>query len=179
MIHFRNNASKSLEVILWFAQKRPGIDFHAILKLLFFADKEHLNQHGRPIVGGAYNALPYGPVSQPTYDILKRDPLALEVLGVHEDPPFVVKGNYCVHGTRGPDLRKLSRTDLQALEKVWAEYGKLGFNALTEESHKHPAWQNADAEGRQRMLYEEFLEGERASPEVVAELRSSARRMRV
>jgi uncharacterized phage-associated protein len=179
MIHFRNNASKSLEVILWFAQKRPGIDFHAILKLLFFADKEHLNEYGRPIVGGAYNALPYGPVSQPTYDILKREPLAMEVLGAGDGLPFEVKGSYRVHRTRDADLKKLSRSDVAVLEKIWGEYGHLDFDGLTEVSHRHPAYKNAEAEGRQRMLYEEFLEGDRAGPEFVSDLRSVASRLQV
>src|SRR5712692_1937947 len=31
-------------------------------KLLYFADKEHLLKHGRPILGDTYYCLPYGPV---------------------------------------------------------------------------------------------------------------------
>src|SRR5690606_9928660 len=85
-IRFRTNPEKALEVILWFASKREGIDFHSILKLLFFADKYHLNGYGRPIVGDQYKALPYGPVAQTTYDILKREPLVLEELGLEELP---------------------------------------------------------------------------------------------
>jgi hypothetical protein len=45
-IRFQTNPRKALEVIVWFANKRPGIDFHSILKLLFFADKDHLNGMG-------------------------------------------------------------------------------------------------------------------------------------
>src|SRR6266849_2457700 len=31
-------------------------------KLLYFADREHLLRHGRPILGDVYFCLPYGPV---------------------------------------------------------------------------------------------------------------------
>lgn len=70
-IQFRTNARKALEVILWFAQ-RGRTDFHGILKLLFFADKHHLNAYGRPIVGDQYKALPYGRVAQTTYITCRR-----------------------------------------------------------------------------------------------------------
>jgi uncharacterized phage-associated protein len=177
MIHFRNNPSKSLEVILWLANKRPGIDFHAILKLLFFADKEHLNEYGRPIVGGTYNALNYGPVSQPTYDILKRDPLAMEVLGADDGLPFKVEGGYRVFADRAADVRKLSKSDVEALELTWQKYSALDFDNLTRVSHEHPAYKNAEEIGRQRMLYEEFLEGPNASLEVVEDLKAAAKRI--
>lgn len=179
MIHFRNNPAKSLEVILWLAHRRPGIDFHAILKLLFFADKAHLNEYGRPIVGGTYSALPYGPVSQPTYDILKGEPLAMEVLGLDEDRAFEVRQGYRVHANRNPDLSKLARSDVAVLEATLAQYGDLNFDALTRVSHEHPAYRNAEIEGRQRMAYEDFLEGVSATPEIIEDLRSSARRVRV
>lgn len=179
MIHFRNNTAKSLEVILWFANKRPGIDFHAILKLLFFADVKHLNAHGRPVVGGEYRALQYGPVSQPTYDVLKQDPLALEAIGEDGEMPFEIQRRYHVVPRREPNTRKLSKSDIRALEEAWAEYGGMDFKQLTEESHRHPAYKNAEDAGRYRMLYEEFLEGENAAPEVVDDLRATARRVRV
>ena len=39
-IKFKPNATKAVEVILWFATERPGVDFQTILTLLFFADVE-------------------------------------------------------------------------------------------------------------------------------------------
>jgi uncharacterized phage-associated protein len=177
-IKFRVNVRKALEVILWFAEKRPGIDFHAILKLLFFADKYHLNQWGRPIVGDRYEAAPYGPIAQTTYDILRRDPLALELLQM-PDLPFEVRGGYLVTGHRPPDLHKLSESDVEALEAAWNKYSHLDFNGLTNASHKHPAYRKAEKEGRQQMNYADFLDEKNASPEVLADLEESAHRMHI
>ncbi len=179
MIQFRNNTEKSLEVILWMANRRPGIDFHAILKLLFFADVEHLNEYGRPIVGGRYNALEYGPASKPTHDILDRDPMILEALGIDGELPFDVRFRYRVYPKREPNMRKLSRSDIQALEKAWDEYSHLDFDGLTEVSHRHPAYKSAEDEGRFRMRYEDFLEGANRDPAVVADLQATARRVRI
>jgi uncharacterized phage-associated protein len=177
-IKFRVNARKALEVILWFADKRPGIDFHAVLKLLFFADALHLNQWGRPIVGDLYEAGMYGPVALTTYDILKLDPLALELLNMPE-LPFNVTERYHIKGHRPPDLNKLSESDLEALESTWDKYSNLDFNGLTRESHKHPAYRRAEKEGRKYMNYADFLDAENVSPEVLADLEESAHRMHI
>ena len=179
-IRFRTNAHKAVEVIVWFATKRPGIDFHSILKLLFFADKEHLNEWGRPIVGDRYYALPYGPVAQVTYDILKRDPLVLEELSTAtHDLPFTVRESYRVHPTRSPDLDKLSGTDVDALQAAWDRYAHLDFKGKTDESHMHPAYRNAEEQGRQAMSYADFLEGDMATPEIIADLEETGHRLRI
>lgn len=176
-IQFRANIRKALEVILWCAGQRGSVDFHTILKVLFAADVFHLNAYGRPVVGDTYNALPYGPVAQTTYDLLKRDPLALAALGA-ATLPFIVDG-YVVRPMRGPDLALLSASDLEALEHGWRLAGSLGFTERTQQSHQHPAWQNAIDAGRQRMDYADFLDGENATPEVIAELAASAPDLRM
>lgn len=177
-IRFRANVRKALEVILWCAAKREGtVDFHTVLKVLFGADVHHLNRHGRPVVGDTYNALPYGPVPQTTYDLLKREPLALEALG-EARPPFDVIG-YTVHAHREPDLTVFSPSDLDALEDGWRQYSGLGFRGRTDRSHEHPAWRNAYNAGRQGMDYADFLEGENATPEAVADLAEVAPALRL
>ena len=173
-IRFRFNAQKALEVILWFAEKNRGISFHTLLKLLFYADKYHLNQYGRPIVGDRYVALPYGPVAQMTYDILKGEPLALEALEMQR-LPFEVRGRYNVFPTeRGPDSSKFSESDVEALEYAWNKYGDYGFNILTRLTHNDPAYKNAEG---QTIRYEDFLEGPNISKEVIEELQESAPRI--
>ena len=149
-IQFRTNIRKALEVILWCAAKRGTVDFHTVLKVLFGADLFHLNTYGRPVVGDTYNALPYGPVPQTTYDLLKREPLALEALGT-PSLPFTVQGGYTVRPGRAPDLSVFSRSDIEALEQGWERFGMLGFSARTNESHQHAAWHNAFEAGRQGM----------------------------
>jgi hypothetical protein len=237
-IKFKLNAPKAVEVIVWFANKRPGVDFHTILKLLFFADIYHLNQWGRPIVGDTYNALPYGPVAQTTYDLLRREPLALELLRADDDwlearridaafesaefvleedlepplvnwatkseaplrkqaikmgqtlalqsmtfdyewptLPFSVARGFRVWPRREPDLKKLSQSDVEALDQTWQRLSQLNFAALTKKSHDHPAYKNAERAGRQIMAYEDFLEGNNAQPEMIEELREAAPRI--
>lgn len=177
-IRYRPNPEKALEVILWLAQKRATIDFHSILKLLFFADKYHLNRYGRPIVGDQYFALPYGPVAQTTYDILKVEALALETLGL-EQLPFERKGPYTIASLRAPDLRKLSRSDVEALEHSWSRFGHFGFGQRSDISHDDPAYARAIERGSQRMHYEDFLEDSADLGARIQDLAETAPRARI
>ncbi len=55
-----------------------------ILKSLFFADRSHLNKYRRPITFDQYHALPDGPVSSLSYDVLKEALHAFEAVEIDE-----------------------------------------------------------------------------------------------
>lgn len=149
------NMAKALEVILWVAKRKPGVDFHKILKILFYADKIHLNRHGRPIAGGRYVADSYGPVCRAVYDILREDPLAVQMLERNGELPIRVNNRYCVEAKRDPNTRVLSRSDVDALSEAWRQYGEMSFDELVKLTHEDPAYLNADGiETR----YEDFLD---------------------
>ena len=75
------SAETALEVILWFAHSWPGIDVYHLAKAAFYADKHHVSNYGRPIVGDQYEAAPYGPLPQVIYGLIKHDPIELLALG--------------------------------------------------------------------------------------------------
>jgi len=64
-------AEKSVEAILYIAQNVKQPTFHSISKMMYFADKVHLEKYGRFICGDNYVAMKHGPVPSGTYDILK------------------------------------------------------------------------------------------------------------
>jgi uncharacterized phage-associated protein len=177
-IRYNTNSRKALEVILWCAQKRVPVDFHCALKVLFGADVTHLNRYGRPVVGDDYKALPYGPVPQTTYDIMKCDPLALSELGLNSLPFEVVDGHY-IKPLRVPDMSFLSESDVEALEEGWRQYGTLSFGGRTTRSHEHPAWKKAWDAGRQQMDYADFLDPENCSAEIIDDLAETAVSLRL
>jgi uncharacterized phage-associated protein len=158
------NPRKALEVIVWFANRQNPIDFYHILKVLFYADKQHLNMHGRPILGDTYDALPHWPVARTVYGLLKRDD-ALEAQflagsGLEDDDAFDVTRRYWVCPRRSPDLRCFSQSDLEALEWSFTEYGSKTFDELEELTHRETAWCNARENGG-IIKYEDMLEGGR------------------
>jgi uncharacterized phage-associated protein len=175
-IEFNFNAKKALEVILWLATKKPNIGYHALLKTLFFAEEYHLNHYGRPIVGDVYLAMEYGPVASTTYDILKQEALAIELLD--DDLPFE-NVNKKITPLRQPDLRQLSPSDIEALEYAVSQYGDYDFKSLTDISHQHPAWKKAKEhnEHNPRMDYKDFFSD--SDDEIIQDLMETSKFMRL
>ncbi len=171
-IKYRFNAVKALNAILWLADRKPHITLHMIAKVLFYADKAHLNAFGRPIIGDEYTAMRYGPVPSGVYDILKKDPFYLEAIGA-DGYPFEVRGPY-VEGKEKPDMSVFSDSDIEALETALTENRDLSFMALTEKSHKDPAWDRAPDRW---MRYEDFLPDDDERPEKAEYLAETSHRM--
>src|SRR5579864_4950925 len=70
-VQFKFDFEKFLAVLQYMAWKSvPELDKYKICKLLFLADKYHLVQYGRPIIGDRYCALRYGPVPSHSLDLL-------------------------------------------------------------------------------------------------------------
>lgn len=159
---YKVNSRKAVEVILWLAERQDPIDFYHVLKVVFFADKFHLNNYGRPIVGDTYEAKNHGPVAKTIYDILKQDALELQALdayseGANAGPPFEIRNRYWVHPNRPADKKLLSRSDIEALQWAFEKYGAMSFRKLEQITHDDPSWKNAYNAGV-IMAYEDFLD---------------------
>lgn len=98
---------------------------HQVFKLLYFADKLHLERYGRPITGEQYIAMEHGPVPEHFYNVVKK------VYGTGKEVPDIEA-----------DLNELSKSELKILDEVINDYAYLGFRARTEISHD-PAWEKA------------------------------------
>src|SRR5438876_12124425 len=149
------NTAKALEVILWLASARPGIDVYHAVKGAFYADKWHVNHFGRPIAGDDYNADQYGPLGDVVYGLLKGDPIEILALGGNGDLPFTVEGVFEVRPTRGPNTNRLSVSDIEALQHGLDFVADKTFDELVEISHQDPAYIAADGG---RMRYEDLLD---------------------
>jgi len=133
---------KAIEVLLYVARKSPNI--YNILKVIYFADKEHLAHYGRLLYGDNYLAMSHGPVPSGAYDVIKY---ARGDTGLSEslsfDPEFLVKG-YHVFPCRNADIEALSESELECLDLAIAKYGDLSFHVLKTLSHQEVAYQTAD-----------------------------------
>ena len=163
------NTSKTLEIILWLANALPGIDIYHVVKAAFYADKHHLNQYGRPIAGDDYMADQYGPLGDVIYGLLKGDPLERIALGGNGELPFTIEGRFQVCVQRGPNMRRLSESEIGALMVGLAFVADKSFDELVEISHREAAY--IAAEGG-RMQYEDLIEP--PDPEKIAYLAETA-----
>lgn len=159
MIKYQPNPQKILEGLIFLAREMPGKDFHSLLKILFYADKFHLQKYGRPVFGDTYRKMSYGPVGSIAYDILKKnDFLPGNILKKINDSLTVKKeeGIPAVFAQRDPDLDYFSESDLECLREAINECEKMDFNSLTEKVHKEKAWE--EAEINSEMDYELFVD---------------------
>jgi len=137
---------KSIEAILYIIPHLTEPTLHRLAKIMYFADKIHLEKYGRFICGDRYVAMKNGPVPSRTYELLKqardddftqfsKTPLAQQA--------FIIQDQHLVKPTRLANVDLLSDSDLECLDQAIAQYGHLSFHQLTQLSHDS-AWHAAD-----------------------------------
>lgn len=159
MLRFQFDEKKGVEALTHVASKWPGLTAFFAAKVLFFAEKLHLNRYSRPIVGDTFIAMPNGPVPSTLYDFIKGhldqagDPEAIMAALLIERDPYPR-----VAAQRPPDLDVLSPSDLECLDEAIAFCLPRGFGALSSLTHQERAWIEAPANGP--MDYELMIEGD-------------------
>lgn len=122
---------KILNSIIFFASKSHdnSINRLKLMKLLWLADRIHLNRFGRLILKDNYNALPNGPVPSKTMDVSKQT----------VDSAFNVK-DYHIVAKADFDSKYFSKSDIDVMELVWEKYGNMNQYELRDFSHNFPEW---------------------------------------
>lgn len=146
MTRFRFKWQKAIEAIDFIAQQKPGITQYYIGKVIFFADREHFLDFGRPITGDRFVAMEYGPVPSAVRDMLKIDSGYPDEMLDYLDSRILIehKGNkQLVHSKRSNSFPSLSGSDIEYLGSSFQIYGGMAFGELKEISHKDPAYMAA------------------------------------
>ena len=142
-IRYRLNWEKAFEAIVWLANRQPGIGFFHISKVLFYADKMHLQRYGRPITGDVYIAMTYGPVPSGVYDLLKHEPfLPPEILEKLDESLEIDRPR--VRAKRPVREDQFSGSDLRILEEAYQRYSHVPFGDLSDLSHRERAYIEAN-----------------------------------
>jgi len=129
-IKFKLNKRKAAEAVLWFIEEKKINDMYTIFKMLFAAEKYHLNTYGRPITGEIYRAMEYGTVPKWIYFE------ACEQFGIG----FVKVGTE-LRAERSCIKDFFSETDIEGLTHGYKEYEGMKFNEIRSKNHKEPAWE--------------------------------------
>ena len=146
MLRFSFDEKKALEALVFVTSAWPEITaFHAA-KVFFFADKEHLNKYGRPVIGDRYIAMDHGPVPSVIYDWFKGDlnwagdPQAItSAVNFDRQASFVR-----ARAQREPEMDYLSPSDVAALKSAIALCKGRPFSQLSRLSHDDPAYREAE-----------------------------------
>lgn len=125
---FALDLEKTIEVLLYITTRVS--DMHLALKILYFADKKHLEKYGRFIAGDRYIAMKNGVVPSGGYDILKiarnNSIFPNNYLGINDT--FKVQGDKTIIPQREANLDYLSETDIECLNESIEENKNLTFS---------------------------------------------------
>ncbi len=131
-IKFKYDPQKAKHATLFLLHRHGGaMGRMKLLKLVFFADRQHLAEHGRPIVGGTYVAMPHGPVPSELYDEIKT---------VRRSSDWLAIDGVKVVATQRPDEDELSESDLEAIAFIDREFGRYDTFSLRNLTHRLEAW---------------------------------------
>jgi len=110
-----------------------------LVKLLYFADRQHYRQFLSPITGGRYVALQKGPViddyKQLFADLVERNVVDIEQVDLGSPLP---KSEYSPR--QDVDLAVLSDSERMVLDQVIAVYGDETGTALSQITHRDGPW---------------------------------------
>jgi len=142
-VFFKISYDKATEAIVWLANKKPGIDIYHVAKVLFFADKIHINQYARPVLGDTYKKMPFGPVPSAVYDLIKKNiwlsPKQLDKINKSLEIASKEE-HYKLKPLRDPDMAYFSKSDLKCLEESLCQYGDLSFDELYNLTHSEKCY---------------------------------------
>ncbi len=181
MIHYNISFDKLTEVIVWLAKMSPSIDIYHVAKVLFYADKMHINRYGRPITGDTYVKMDYGPVPSGAYDLIKENRwLSPKHLKQIKDSLLIDKSDQHLRlqALREPDMTYFSRSDLKCLEESLSEYACKSFDELYTITHSEKCYCETDL--KEKIDYALFIEDDNPfKKEILQDMEEGSRYIQV
>ncbi len=146
---FRFDRKTTIEALLYIAQRQEEPTLHSVYKVLYFAEKKHLEEYGRLITGDEYIAMKSGPVPSHAYEwatILRdRDSHGLTGPGGELSEAFDVVDRIRFISKRPPRLDIFSQSEVECLDYALRLCRGKDFDELSDMSHDE-SWRAADSD---------------------------------
>lgn len=161
--------------LLYVVNHTRSPDCHRVAKVLYLADKLHLERYGFPITGDKYIKMCYGPVPSVTYDAIKslagkshsKHSETAQLVAKELSGALIVKGN-SLEATREADVGELSQSMTDCLDEIIGQYDTLSFDTITDITHD-AAWNKAAM--HKEIPIESIVENLEGSEDILAYLR--------
>jgi uncharacterized phage-associated protein len=153
-IKFPFDTNKAIQAVLWLLHRNNGaMDKLTLVKMMFFADREHLVKYGRPVIGGTYYTMEHGPVSSELLDLINS------IKNSGNKIPLKLS-DHNIKATDSPNANFLSESDVTILDNIYQAYGHLDGFKLRDITHELKAYKkNTPPQGsRSELPYEDFFE---------------------
>lgn len=141
-IRYNFNEEKTINVVLYIAEKLKRRDFHKIFKILYFSDREFLNQYGVTITGDTYIAMDAGPVPTKTYDmfkIVRGDSYMQDTKNLGRY--FAVSNWMFILPLQKANLDNIASAEKDIIDAMISRYGDMSYDEIKEKSHD-VAWRS-------------------------------------
>jgi uncharacterized phage-associated protein len=142
MLRYHPDGEKVVNMIAYFATRCPQATKMKISKLMYYADKTHLNLYGRPISGDAYIRMKFGPVPSMGLNLMRHTAYFEDVSELF-DQKIEVKG-VAVRPLQEFDRNVFSRSDMAIMDRILDELGERTAGDLSDLSHGEAAWNKAE-----------------------------------
>ncbi len=161
MSEYTLNQTKSITSLLYICQSLGGAwNKYSLLKILYFAECNHLLEYGRPVTGDAIIALEHGPVPAFAYGLLLDQSLYNRCFALEDD---VVKA------IGSPEMDELSESDVRFLDESIAAHSTLDFAQLKTKSIGKAYTQTVSARGLNAIIsYIEIAKASGANSDMIA-----------
>ena len=145
------NIRKIITILNYLAFKVPRMTKLKIVKLLYFADKEHIIRYGRYLTEDRYVKMKNGPaptrilnfINSPNDYIYTRS----EKKYLDNYISFADSNYRTITSNNEPDLKILSASEIEVLDYIISEYGLKSAGELVDLSHLEKSWIKANEAG--------------------------------
>ena len=147
-LKFSFDEEKALAALSFIATQQSGLSPLFVSKVLFFADKWHINRYGRPIIGDSYIAMPRGPVPSTVKNYIdEKWNWVGKPVNFDKFVTVAVSGGLrrLLPGEEAADMELLSESDRECLSEAIEFCRGKSADELSRITHFEKAWVNAAA----------------------------------
>jgi uncharacterized phage-associated protein len=131
---------KLQQVVLYFLEHINNVHLGRtkLMKLLYFVDFNHYEAYGQSVTGATYRKLPHGPYPDKIEKVIARMEKTGSVREVKVTKGFTQRRLITLTGKFDP--AKFSGTELQALERVAADWADATAAEIEAATHREAPW---------------------------------------
>ncbi|MDR2897430.1 MAG: SocA family protein [Spirochaetaceae bacterium] len=142
------NIEKVIQTCNYLLQKNGGsLNYTKMIKLLYLADRESLNEAGDTITGDTYVSMKNGPVLSTVYNLIKREQTN-ERDQIIWDSRFTKNGYDLIALSDRIPHGELSRFEMNTLDKLFDQFSNCDFNDMIQYVHNPencPEWKDTNS----------------------------------
>lgn len=140
-VPFRLDVEKTIQAVGVLLRSEPDhrMNYMRLIKLLYLADRRALQKTGKMITGDRVVAMERGPVLSGVYNLIRGEHIAARVWD-----EFIERDEYNIRLTKRPDVEKLSRFEIETLQRVLDEFRSCDEWDMVRHTHELEEWKRND-----------------------------------